>query len=315
MTRFCGTSGYDYKYWSPLPGHETFYPANCKNKLQFYSQEFNLIELNCTFYRLPTEKAVKNWYDTTPDNFKFITKFSQYITHSKRFKDFESGWDKFMDPIKHLREKLLGVLFQFGPEFNYTSERAELFTQAEEYMESTKRDYKDFLNRQGSNNKVRSRRPLIYVEFRHQSWFTEEAIQLIEDLGWVLVIPHYHDDRLTVGNIVTKPNHIMLRMHGTWDFCRGDYSDEQLAILASEIYDIPNIVVTFNNVDTLDGEIKYQDHIQNIANMTGASIEQIKQQIPDKTFTLLDHNMTVNLPHAIKNCKTMSNLLDIQYIL
>ena len=89
MTRYCTTAGIDYEWWSRLGEHQTFYPDKCKNKLQFYSQQINLVELNCTFYKLPTQKAVEKWYDSTPSNFKFLPKFSQYITHSKRFKDFK----------------------------------------------------------------------------------------------------------------------------------------------------------------------------------------------------------------------------------
>jgi len=70
-----------------------------------------------------------------------------------------------MDLVKHLKDKLLGVLFQFGPQFNYTSDREELLRQAETYMENTKRTYKQFLNKTSSHNKMRTRQPLIYVEF------------------------------------------------------------------------------------------------------------------------------------------------------
>jgi uncharacterized protein YecE (DUF72 family) len=291
MSKLVGTSGFDFVWWSQQGNHQTFFPPGCRNKLNYYASKFNLAEMNCTFFRLPTEKTVKNWYNQTPDDFKFILKFSRYITHLKRFKDFEQGWDKFMENTKYLKNKYYGVLFQFPPTFNYTEERAELFRQAEQYMKTERTNYKEYLNNLEDNVsdseefKLKSRRPLIYIEFRHNSWFDEEAIELIKELKWILVNAHHHDGNKPEHNIITRKNYIMLRMHGTASFAHGGYSDEQLAILASEIYDTKNIVVTFNNTDSLEGETIIEN------------------------YRIIPVHLTVNPPHAVKDGLQMLKLL------
>lgn len=261
--KLVGTSGYDYKGWCQLGTHLTFFPDGCKDKLKYYSQHFNLLEANCTFYRLPSSKTMEKWYNTVPLNFKFILKFSQYITHSKRFKEFNSGWDKFMEPASKLREKLYGVLFQFPATFHFTPENVKLFQQANQYMTST--------------------RPLIYLELRSETWFCTEAIEIIKELDWILVISSNYFGWLPSQLVITKQNHVMLRMHGLLEHCHGDYTEEQLSMTASMINNIENVVVCFNNTDTLDNQIILGNRMLLITNS--------------------------NEPHAIKNAKTMSKLL------
>src|SRR5690349_5577948 len=79
-----GTSGWHYDSW-----RGPFYPADLKSKdfLSFYVERFSTTELNNTFYRLPTEEAIKAWHDSTPDEFLFAWKASRMITHRKRLKD------------------------------------------------------------------------------------------------------------------------------------------------------------------------------------------------------------------------------------
>lgn len=83
-----GTSGWHYKSW-----HGPFYPLDVKIKdfLSYYVTQFDTAEINNSFYRLPTEKAVKAWRDGVPDGFVFAWKVSRYITHMKRLKDIEDS--------------------------------------------------------------------------------------------------------------------------------------------------------------------------------------------------------------------------------
>lgn len=266
MSKLIGTSGYDYKWWEQIDIHQTFFPQKCKRKLEFYAEHFNFLELNCTFYRLPSEKSVNEWYMKTPHNFKFLAKFSQYMTHFKKFHDFEQGWNNFMTPVRHLREKLHGVLFQFPDTFHYTHERMILFYNAEKFM--------------------RGNRPLIYLELRHESWFIPEVIEQLKPLDWILVITSNPSGFQPSELVITKPDHVMFRMHGPIPGYRGSYSDEQLVIIASYINNIKNAVVSFNNTDSLEG-----------------------QSIMNDKIMLLSRDMVVNTPHAIKNAKTLISLL------
>ena len=87
-----GTSGYHYKHW-----RGPFYPKEISpnEMLEFYSQKFDTVELNNSFYRLPTEVAFDNWRQSTPANFVFAVKASRFLTHHKKLKDPEK---RFAEP-------------------------------------------------------------------------------------------------------------------------------------------------------------------------------------------------------------------------
>src|SRR5882762_3072325 len=84
MDYFVGTSGYAYKEWK---GH--FYPAELKaaDYLRYYASQFRTVEINNTFYRMPTEKLLTGWAEQVPQEFTFALKASQKITHRKRLKE------------------------------------------------------------------------------------------------------------------------------------------------------------------------------------------------------------------------------------
>ena len=79
-----GTSGYAYKEWKG-----TFYPEKLPQDqmLRYYGEQFPTVEINNTFYRMPSEKVVLNWASQVPDTFRFVLKASQRITHQKRLQD------------------------------------------------------------------------------------------------------------------------------------------------------------------------------------------------------------------------------------
>jgi uncharacterized protein YecE (DUF72 family) len=83
--------------------------------LSYYSQVFDYVEIDSTFYRMPTPFMVKNWYKRTPDNFRFTAKFPKVITHDKRLKDVEKELEYFFESISGLEEKLLALLIQLPP--------------------------------------------------------------------------------------------------------------------------------------------------------------------------------------------------------
>ena len=71
--------------------------------IRYYSKVFNYVEIDSTFYRIPNEFMVKNWYQRTPENFRFTAKFPKVITHDKRFKDVQRELELFyerMEPLK-----------------------------------------------------------------------------------------------------------------------------------------------------------------------------------------------------------------------
>ena len=94
-----GCSGWSYEGWK---GH--FYPADLDNRywLSYYSQIFDFVELDSTFYRIPSLFMVNNWNKRTPDNFRFAVKFPKSITHDKRLKNLDNKGESYEDIIWRL---------------------------------------------------------------------------------------------------------------------------------------------------------------------------------------------------------------------
>ncbi|HEY1800499.1 MAG TPA: DUF72 domain-containing protein [Terriglobales bacterium] len=121
-----GTSGYHYKHW-----RGPFYPASISpgKMLDFYAERFDTVELNNSFYRLPTEAAFDDWRTSTPQDFIFAVKASRYLTHNKKLKDPESALHNFLPRAEHLGPKLGPILFQLPPRWQVNYERLQALLQ------------------------------------------------------------------------------------------------------------------------------------------------------------------------------------------
>jgi len=115
-----GTSGFHYKHWIG-----PFYPPKTpvKEMLKFYIRHFDTVELNNSFYRLPTEDAFTSWRASTPDKFVFAVKASRFLTHNKKLNDPEVALQNLLPRIAQLGSKLGPVLFQLPPKWKVNSER------------------------------------------------------------------------------------------------------------------------------------------------------------------------------------------------
>ena len=109
-----GTSGYNYTEWKG-----SFYPKkfSSKNMLPYYAERLPTVEINYTFYRMPTERLLRGWSTITPDTFRFTLKAPRRITHDARLKDCDELTRAFCDAAGSLREKLAVLLFQLPPSF------------------------------------------------------------------------------------------------------------------------------------------------------------------------------------------------------
>lgn len=147
---YIGCSGWSYSSWQG-----PFYPANLENKhwLSYYSQVFNYVEIDSTFYRIPNEFMVKNWARKTPANFRFTAKFPKIITHDKKLKNVEKELTLFYNVMKPLKNKLLALLIQFPPYLKIT-EGLEALKQYDFFFDDNFR---------------------YTVEVRHPSWFSDLA--------------------------------------------------------------------------------------------------------------------------------------------
>jgi uncharacterized protein YecE (DUF72 family) len=99
---YVGCSGWSYTSWQG-----PFYHYNIESKqwLPYYSQVFDYVEIDSTFYSIPSELMVRNWNRRTPNNFRFTAKFPKIITHEKRFKNIEQELELFMKEWSHLKTK------------------------------------------------------------------------------------------------------------------------------------------------------------------------------------------------------------------
>jgi uncharacterized protein YecE (DUF72 family) len=115
MKFYVGTSGYRYKEWKGM-----FYPERLSpgEMLRFYSACLNAVEINNTFYRMPTETVLSSWEKQVPASFVFALKAPQVITHLKRLKDVEEETRYLFNTLRILEGKLGPVLFQFPKSFH-----------------------------------------------------------------------------------------------------------------------------------------------------------------------------------------------------
>ena len=148
-----GTSGWHYKHWLG-----NFYPSEMKpsEMFAFYSQHFDTVEINNTFYQLPSEGTVDLWRKSSEATFCFALKASRFITHMKKLKDPDSSTKKIFSVVADRLETKLGpILFQLPPGWRVNVGRLKTF------LESLPHGHK-------------------YVfEFRDESWLIPEVFELL----------------------------------------------------------------------------------------------------------------------------------------
>lgn len=206
-----GTSGYSYPHW----GGGVFYPKSFPQRrwLEFYGGEFNTVELNVTFYRLPKKQVFEGWYQRTPGEFLFAVKGSRYITHIKRLRDCEDAIETFSENVQGLAEKLEVILWQLPPRFVYLKEQLTAFLKLLPDSPPMGRTRHAF-------------------EFRHESWFVPEVARVLEEYGFSLCIsdsPHLPSTETVTSDF------IYLRFHGSQSLYGSKYTDEELTRWAGKI--------------------------------------------------------------------------------
>jgi uncharacterized protein YecE (DUF72 family) len=158
-----GCSGWNYKDWRGV-----LYPDNLPQRrwLERYSEVFPTVEINATFYRLPTKKAVRAWVEETPADFVFAVKASRYMTHVYRLKEpKKGGTGLFFETLEPMVEagKLGPVLWQLPENFKRDDERLA-----------------GVLERAPAGRHA--------FEFRHPSWFADDVYAILGVHGAALVV-------------------------------------------------------------------------------------------------------------------------------
>lgn len=216
---YIGTSGYSYPHWQ-----DVFYPSDLSQSkwLEFYTQYFNTVELNVTFYRLPQESAFKTWHQKTPDDFIFSIKGSRFITHVKKLKDVEESLKLFLDRCSILEEELGVILWQFPPNFKLAIGDKESGIRIERIEKFLKLliSYRLSLNARYA------------FEFRHESWFCQEVYDLLKQYNCALVIA---DSPSWPAVEEITANFVYIRFHGGQELYGSNYSQKELKNWAEKI--------------------------------------------------------------------------------
>jgi uncharacterized protein YecE (DUF72 family) len=203
-----GTSGWVYKHWAA-----NFYPKGWpkKREFEFYTQHFPTVEINATFYRLPTLKMVRGWRERSPRDFIFAVKGSRYLTHIRRLRDTSKGLRKYFSRIKPLAGRTGPILWQLPPSFSKKDENVQ---RLERFLAKLPREYQHA------------------VEFRHPSWMDEQTHALLRRHHvasvWLSSLRMPADYSITA-------DFVYLRFHGLAGGAYHDYTDAELRPWAKQL--------------------------------------------------------------------------------
>jgi uncharacterized protein YecE (DUF72 family) len=216
-----GTSGWSYKHWQGV-----FYPAESPSTAWFsyYARQFPTVEINNTFYHLPAAGTFEKWRDSAPEGFRFAVKANRYITHLKRLLDPAEPLENFLSRARLLGDHLGPILYQLPSRWKLDLPRFANF------VEHLPRDL------------------VQAVEFRDQSWLTDDVYRLLEQHGTgfcIISLPNFNCPLK-----VTSP-FVYIRMHGSLELYSSRYTGTELARWAETITgfleDGREVYVYFNN--------------------------------------------------------------------
>jgi uncharacterized protein YecE (DUF72 family) len=234
MKLWIGTSGYSYPEWIGV-----FYPRGTTSTtmISFYASHFPLVELNFSYYQLPSMHQMRKMLSRVPATFQFIVKAHKSVTHDQD----EMQIDRFCASLRPMHEngQLLCVLSQFPQRFHFSEPNQRWIARVRTRLDSIS----------------------VAVEFRHKSWDRPDVADWLRDEGISLVsvdvleIPEIYPRK-----IVQSGNQIYVRLHwrraSSW-YAEGHerydyaYSDSELLELATALKDradkAEKALVLFNN--------------------------------------------------------------------
>ena len=214
-----GTSGWSYPEW-----RGRFYPEGLTQKkwLPFYAEQFDTVEINMTYYRYPKPETLQGWLDKTPPGFTFTLKANRQITHYKKLQNVKNELRNFYTLADSLYDKLGCILFQLPPSLALNLDLLE-----------------DFLSHLSADHKN-------VIEFRHQTWYTEEVHSLLRS----------HKVTFCVVSSPELPEQMVetaatsyLRFHGRRGWYTDNYTDDELKDWAGALKTAKakEVFIYFNN--------------------------------------------------------------------
>ncbi|MFB0517134.1 MAG: DUF72 domain-containing protein [Candidatus Neomarinimicrobiota bacterium] len=205
QTIHIGTSGWVYDDWQGR-----FYPEEVKGteRLEYYARQFDTVELNASFYRVPTEPMVASWNRRLPESFHMVMKGSRLVTHRRKLVNVDESLEFFLSRVLPVNT-LKVILWQLPPSLHKDVPRLDAFM---EKLPKTVRHA---------------------VEFRHGSWWDDEVAETLvqHKAAFVAVSMDGLPD-----TIIPTTDFLYLRFHGPADqIYQYDYPDEELAAWAERV--------------------------------------------------------------------------------
>lgn len=201
-----GCSGWQYQHW-----RGDFYPAELPQRewLAHYTRQFDTVEINNTFYRLPEGSTFAAWGRRVPRGFRFAVKASRYLTHMKKLKEPDEAIGRFYSRAKRLGRTFGPVLYQLPPRWPVNLARLDTFLAA------------------------LPRRRRHAVEFREPSWYNDEVYAALERHRVALCL---HDMAGSASGQIAVGPFVYVRFHGAQKYS-GRYSDAMLRCWAEWLSD------------------------------------------------------------------------------
>lgn len=203
---YVGTSGWTYKDWDGL-----FYPPGVRgaDRLSFYADRFDTVEVNATFYRFPPKNAINAWNRRLPEKFRLVLKGHRSVTHFHKLVDCDEVLAAFLERVSPLK-RLKVILWQLPPSLEHDLGRLENFLQ-----------------------KLPPDGPRHAVEFRHASWWAEDTAALLARYRAAMVAVSHPQ---MPADIIPTTDFLYVRWHGLGrELYKYDYSPEKLAAWADRL--------------------------------------------------------------------------------
>jgi uncharacterized protein YecE (DUF72 family) len=218
---YVGTSGYNYPEWKGR-----FYPASlaAAKMLPYYAERLSTVEINYTFYRMPTARLVTGWAGQVPEGFKFTLKAPKRITHDRRLRDVADPLRGFLEAAAELGPKLGALLFQLAPNF-----KKDLAV------------FDEFLA-------ALPPRVCAAFEFRHESWLDDQVYARLQARNLALCIA---DSEKRSTPVIATADYAYLRLRDE------GYSDEDIVEWARRVDELAarcrDVYVYFKHEDAGKG--------------------------------------------------------------
>ena len=244
MELWVGTSGYSYKEWKG-----SFYPEDLPDKemLAAYARKLPAVEINNTFYRLPTPSLLRTWAGQVPLDFRFVLKASRRITHLKRLKECEEETKYLFKTARSLGERLGAILFQLPPNLKKDTPRLDGFLKLiPDHFQAA-------------------------FEFRHESWFEKDVYDALRNTGCALCFADTEDNLLKSPLSTAAWGYLRLR--------RPDYSEHELRDWVKQVkkQEWDRVFVFFKHEDGPEGPELAHRFLELARRKTAAAVESSGQ--------------------------------------